>query len=81
MLSSRSPQASKNPPHTAVHPSKYELSGTGHSEDTELTVGGGLCGYLSRVAQAESVPDFVLGNPWLAEAAKDDGPHSDAEDL
>jgi hypothetical protein len=51
-------KAAMNPEHTAIHPAEYVLGGAAEGEAL-LGPGGQLREYLSRVAEAECVSDFI----------------------
>jgi hypothetical protein len=54
-------KAARNAPHTALHPAAYTVAQ--RDTDNALAEGGALRGFLERLADAPSVPDFVRDNP------------------
>jgi hypothetical protein len=54
-------KAARNAPHTALHPAAYTVAQ--RATDNALAEGGALRGFLERLADAPSVPDFVRDNP------------------
>lgn len=53
-------KACRNPPHTAIHPPRFEA---GRADDA-LADGGAIRAYLERLAHAPSVPAFIAAHPF-----------------
>ena len=55
-----------NPPHTSVHPAKFD----GDCTDTALSSAGTLFLYLQRLVAAESIPEFIAANPFNGDSGE-----------